>query len=267
MWNIFSQQAFRDMVGFFQSSIIVSSFNISGATKYQCCVQVEAVLTSVLSKRTCRNITSPEQAPSSPPVILCGNDTVCPFVIKGSLRNVTIPFKLPDVNDRNGKLVRHLIFYQKENSDANVTTLVLNNGSATEALLVGLYKNSSYIIYIKSCTDVGCSPSSKAIRIPAINDDINDNRQMANVMIIVTTVSAVLVVVVGILWFLRRKRRQEKRGPLPQLELKTNLEYAYPVNNTSVDLYHNLGDVAAGDREPSVHSAENVVAIQDDRET
>ncbi|CAB4034343.1 Ephrin type-B receptor 1, partial [Paramuricea clavata] len=209
-------KAFRKSVGITDSFLVTDSKNITAVCKYRCCVQVVNLVNSQPSEPTCRNITTSEQAPSAGPVISCANGTVpCPSVIKGTKRNITIPFELPSPEHQNGKIISHEVYYRSVVS-RNFTKLVIN-GSQTEAVIMDAETGMSYYVFMKSCTEIGCSPISNTIRIPAVSLYQKAQHTFVTLAVPVGITVVVVVILVAIGCFFRRQYQHRRQKTLPTL--------------------------------------------------
>lgn len=237
-------KAFRKSVEITDSFLVTNSKNITAVSKYRCCVQVVNLVNSQPSEPTCQNITTSEQVPSAGPVISCGNGTVpCTSVIKGTKRNITIPFELPSPEHQNGKIIRHEVYYRSVVS-RNFTKVVIN-GSQTEAVIMDAETAMNYYVFMKSCTKIGCSPISNTIRIPAVSLDQKTPHTVVTLYVSIVAVVTVLSLGAIVLFIIRRKRR-ERGETLPTLKPITDPRYEYPkVKSKDDEIYHQLDYVKA----------------------
>ncbi|XP_028399658.1 uncharacterized protein LOC114523044 [Dendronephthya gigantea] len=223
------------------SKLTISSRNVTAITKYRCCVLVENVVTSLVSEPLCQNITTTERAPSSSPVILCSGhgSKQCPSKVQGGKRNITVLFKLPSPEDQNGKIVRSEVYYRKTTS-ANFTKLIIN-GSMTEAVIRKADTNASYEVFIKSCTNIGCSPISNTTFIPSINMLIEERSHQFPVPIIAVSTAAIILLLLALIYCSIRHQNQLRLKTLPNLKPQTDLEYEYPKSKDGdIQEYHEL---------------------------
>ena len=73
---------------------------------------------------------------------------------------------MPRPEDRNGKIIQNEVYYR--NKTADFFKLTFTNGSSREAVLTNIDTDLEYVVFMKSCTKIGCSPKSNVIIIPAV---------------------------------------------------------------------------------------------------
>ena len=102
--NFFFSQAFlKELSDRVHSKLVVRSFNISAAIKYQCCVKVTNVLNSCMSGPTCINVTSPEKG------TVLTKITKCQLVFLKSLLNCPVYSRNPSIYIDSGSTVNAII--------------------------------------------------------------------------------------------------------------------------------------------------------------
>ncbi|XP_046859372.1 uncharacterized protein LOC124452800 [Xenia sp. Carnegie-2017] len=248
-------------------SYFVDARSLSAITKYCCCLVVVNMVTSLESEETCKNIVTSEQAPSSAPVILCGNSShVCHSIVNGNKRSIIVLYKLPPPASTNGKIIRNMIYYKTANNDTYDQLLV--NGSETQAVIENATTDEDYDVFMTSCNTVDCSAVSNTVRIAAILKKITSWK---NYLVIILSVIMSIVVVTGfIIFVLRRHQRRKLIDPLETLSPKFEASYRYPVNdspNTEYDVIKldnvNLDSNSNIRRDPSVVVSNPMVTTAD----
>lgn len=131
--------------------------------EYTFCIQLQWYTDSPYSKPRCNTSRLHEDIPTAAPTITCTSET-CPMTDDGDERNMTITWKSPTEENRNGVLNElKLIYYS---SDPDISEVVsIRNFDESSATLRGLSLTKEYTVSMKACTREGCSDNGNSVLI------------------------------------------------------------------------------------------------------
>ncbi|XP_046853366.1 uncharacterized protein LOC124446568 [Xenia sp. Carnegie-2017] len=155
-------------------------------------------------------ITTNEQAPSSPPTIECA---VCQEEsLENGNRSVTVKWKLPPKEKLNGVVRKAKIKYWMKKEKR---VILKYSHNVTEGKITKIQENADYFVQVAICTAGQlCSNYTEAASIPKNSNEVIHGRE--NLKILWIILLPVFIICFTLIWRLR-KRRLSEANPLEDL--------------------------------------------------